>query len=180
LRQHRDHLEERVTERTAELRKTNEELRQLRNLLINVVDSMPSVLVGVDREGRVIQWNREAYKEAGIPAEEAKRCKMEDVFPRLSGEMEKVREAIRDRMPKRDAKVTWKSNGRTRYLNLTVFPLITNGVEGAVIRVDDVTKRVRIEELMIQSEKMLTVGGLHPAWHMRSTIPWQSSCRTFR
>jgi signal transduction histidine kinase len=37
---------------------------------------------------------------------------------------------------------------------------VTNGVEGAVIRVDDVTDRVRMEEMMIQSEKMLSVGGL--------------------
>jgi len=160
LARHQDHLEELVFERTAELRKTNEELRQLRNLLANIVDSMPSVLVGVDAEGRVIQWNREAFNETGIPAEKAKGCKMEEVFPRLSGEMEKVREAIRDRMPKSDAKVAWKTNGDTRYLNLTVFPLITNAIEGAVIRADDVTERVRIEEMMIQSEKMLTVGGL--------------------
>jgi len=33
-------------------------------------------------------------------------------------------------------------------------------VEGAVIRVDDISPRVRIEEMMIQSEKMLSVGGL--------------------
>jgi signal transduction histidine kinase len=37
---------------------------------------------------------------------------------------------------------------------------MTNGVKGAVIRVDDVTERVRLDELMIQSEKMLMVGGL--------------------
>ena len=29
-----------------------------------------------------------------------------------------------------------------------------------MIRVDDVTERVRLEEMMIQSEKMLSVGGL--------------------
>jgi len=43
---------------------------------------------------------------------------------------------------------------------VTIYPLIANGVEGAVIRVDDVTERVRIEEMMVQSEKMLSVGGL--------------------
>jgi signal transduction histidine kinase len=37
---------------------------------------------------------------------------------------------------------------------------MSNGVDGAVIRVDDVTERVRIEEMMVQSEKMLSVGGL--------------------
>ena len=29
-----------------------------------------------------------------------------------------------------------------------------------MIRIDDVTKRVHIEEMMIQSEKMLSIGGL--------------------
>jgi signal transduction histidine kinase len=38
--------------------------------------------------------------------------------------------------------------------------LASNGVEGAVIRVDEVTERVRIEEMMIQTEKMMSVGGL--------------------
>jgi len=33
-------------------------------------------------------------------------------------------------------------------------------VEGAVIRIDDVTEKVRLEEMMIQSEKMISVGGL--------------------
>ncbi len=37
---------------------------------------------------------------------------------------------------------------------------ISNGGKGAVIRIDDVTESVRIEEMIIQSEKMLTVGGL--------------------
>jgi signal transduction histidine kinase len=46
------------------------------------------------------------------------------------------------------------------YQDVTVYPLVSNGVEGAVIRVDDVTERVQIEEMMIQSEKMLSVGGL--------------------
>jgi len=160
LQRHRDHLEDLVSERTAQLKSINEELSQLKNLLVNIVDSMPSVLVGVDKEGRVIQWNREAYRETGIPADKAKGRKMEEVFPSLAGEMKKVREAIQDRLPKRDSKVAWKTNEGTRYMNVTVFPLISNGIEGAVIRLDDVTERVRIEEMMIQSEKMLTVGGL--------------------
>jgi two-component system NtrC family sensor kinase len=33
-------------------------------------------------------------------------------------------------------------------------------VKGAVIRVDDVTQRVRMENMMVQTEKMMSVGGL--------------------
>jgi len=32
--------------------------------------------------------------------------------------------------------------------------------DGAVIRVDDITSRNRLQEVMVQTEKMLSVGGL--------------------
>jgi signal transduction histidine kinase len=60
----------------------------------------------------------------------------------------------------KDAKVPARVNGETRYSDVTIYPLVADGVGGAVIRVDDVTERVRMEEMMIQSEKMLSVGGL--------------------
>ena len=33
-------------------------------------------------------------------------------------------------------------------------------MEGAVIRVDDVTEKINMEKMMVQSEKMLSIGGL--------------------
>ena len=136
------------------------EMTRLRNLLKNIIDSMPSVLVGVDRDERVTQWNREAEKVTGISAEEARGNALSDVFPQLVREMARVREAIRDRETKTDQKVAQEVRGESRLADVTVYPLLSNGAEGAVIRVDDVTDRVRIEEMMIQSEKMLSVGGL--------------------
>ncbi len=142
-------------------RKMNEEeLRRLRNLLSNIINSMPSILVGVDREGRVTHWNREAEAITGVKAGDAQGRLLAEVFPQLSGEMEKVQEAILERKPRKEEKIASKVYGETRFSDVTVYPLITNGVEGAVIRVDDVTERVHIEEMMIQSEKMLSVGGL--------------------
>ena len=41
-----------------------------------------------------------------------------------------------------------------------LYPLLANGSAGAVIRVDDITNRVRIEQMMVQTEKMMSVGGL--------------------
>ena len=50
--------------------------------------------------------------------------------------------------------------GETRLYDIVVYPLIANGIKGAVIRVDDITARAQFEEIMIQSEKMASVGGL--------------------
>ena len=44
----------------------------------------------------------------------------------------------------------------------STFPAINEGevVHGVVVRVDDVTEKARIEQTLVQSEKMLSLGGL--------------------
>jgi PAS domain S-box-containing protein len=51
---------------TTDRMRAEEELRQQRNYLASIIDSMPSVLVGVDREGKVSQWNTAADRLTGI------------------------------------------------------------------------------------------------------------------
>ncbi len=74
--------------------------------------------------------------------------------------MPQVHKAIITRHEQSDTKRSYQEGGEIKYEDITIYPLITNGVEGAVIRIDDVTEKVHIEEMMIQSEKMLSVGGL--------------------
>jgi PAS domain S-box-containing protein len=145
-----------ITER----KRAEEETRRLRNYLSNIINSMPSVLVGVDLEGRVTQWNAAAERATGIRAEEAQGQPLDRVLPMLRDQLARVRQAMHARTVETEAKLPRLVDGETRYEDVTVYPLMSNGVEGAVIRVDDVTERVRIEEMMVQSEKMLSVGGL--------------------
>ncbi len=145
-----------ITER----KQDEKELRRLRNYLSNIIDSMPSVLVGVDREGRVTQWNRKAEEVTGMDSEKARSQPLDLVFPGLAREMDRIRTSIRERRVINTPKVLNKQGQKIRYEDITIYPLVSNGVEGAVIRLDDVTEQVRLEEMMIQSEKMLSVGGL--------------------
>ncbi len=141
-------------------RQALEELKRLRNYLKNIIDSMPSVLVGVDARGNVSQWNREAEKATGISAHEAHSRALGETFPQLAEQMENIRGAIRERKLIKDEKVPRQMGDDTRFFDITIYPLVANGTEGAVIRVDDVTNRVRIEDMMVQTEKMMSVGGL--------------------
>ena len=77
-----------------------------------------------------------------------------------SGLRGKSGQAIRERKVKTDNRMINNLDGEIHYTDLTIYPLIANGVTGAVIRLDDVTERVRIEEMMVQTEKMMSVGGL--------------------
>jgi PAS domain S-box-containing protein len=143
-----------------ELKQAEEELRRLRNYLSNIINSMPSVLVGVDREGRVTQWNKQAEHVTGLLSDQVVTKPLGSVFARLTDQMASIKTAIQERRVITTPKLARKERQETRYEDVTIFPLVVDGAEGAVIQVDDVTERVRLEELMIQSEKMLSVGGL--------------------
>lgn len=145
-----------ITER----KQAEEETRRLRNYLGSIINSMPSMLIGVDLEGLVTMWNDVAVKETGVTAKAARAQSVERLLPMLSGHLDKVREAVESRTVKAESKAPRIVGGQLRYEDVTVYPLISNGVEGAVIRVDDVTERVRLDEVILQSEKMLSVGRL--------------------
>lgn len=136
------------------------ELLYLRNYLSNIINSMPSVLVGVNIDGKVTHWNAAAEKTTGIAATDAQGKILSDVFPQMAAEMEKIAESIRTREMKQERKKSCKPTGEICFEDVTIYPLIANGVDGAAIRIDDVTEKVRMEEILIQSEKMLSVGGL--------------------
>lgn len=136
------------------------ENQRLRSLLSNIINSMPSVLIGVDENGCIAQWNQQAAQTTGVPEEFAQGKPLDTVVPWLRPELPKVRQAIASKRPFFDGKLSRVENGETFFEDVTIYPLVTNGVEGAVIRIDDVTDKVRIEEMLIQSEKMLSVGGL--------------------
>ncbi len=141
-------------------RRTEQEMVRMRYYLKNIVDSMPSVLVGVDVARRVTQWNREAEKMTGVPQGRALRQNIEQVLPDLKDQMEIVDQALRENTAQVAEKVQLLKEEETRYFDIMVYPLVVPGVAGAVIRLDDVTARVRIEDMMIQTEKMMSIGGL--------------------
>lgn len=141
-------------------RKSELELNHLRNYLANIIDSMPSVLIGVSTKSKITLWNSEAENRTGLNAGEAFGRKLNDVIPWLSEYSSLISESISSREVMYKARQNTSTEDESRYEDLTVYPLVANDVEGAVLRIDDVTERVRLEEMMIQSEKMLSVGGL--------------------
>ncbi len=157
-------IQQRETERDqAEdtLRKSKDDMRRMRAYLQNIVDSMPSVLVAVDPDGTVTHWNREAVHFTGLTEAESMGRPLGDVLPLLQEHLEKVCTVIREGGALENERFSVRASGHDpKHYDLVVFPLVANGAQGAVVRLDDVTTRVQIEEMMVQTEKMMSVGGL--------------------
>jgi len=143
-----------------EQKQAERQLRALRNSLTDIIDSMPSVLVGVDAEGKVTQWNKTAEKLTGISAQAAHGELLSHVFPWMGSHMDLIDESNRSKRVMQRQKIAVTREGRTGYEDLTIYPLTGNDLEGAVIRLDDVSEKVHMEKMMMQSEKMLSLGGL--------------------
>jgi len=140
-----------------------EELARLQVLLSNVVNSMPSALVAVDADGNVTLWNNQAERSLGTPAREAVGRPFEKAAPRLAGKMSEMRLAIQTGETKNLGRISSVRNGNALHEEVTVYPLAGDGATGAtgmVVRIDDVTRRVMLEDIMVQTEKMMSVGGL--------------------
>ena len=147
-------------EDVTELKRAMSEIQRMRSYLKNIIDSMPSLLVGVNADGLITEWNQGAQQVTGVAASDALGRSFAELLPHLSSQLDGMREAMQRREPVRTERLATESKGEVRYSDVVVYPLIADGAVGAVIRVDDITSRVRIEQMMVQTEKMMSVGGL--------------------
>jgi len=160
-----DTLGQAFADMTKELLSTMDELniseREKSKALVfldNILNSMPSLLIGVDEQGRVSQWNSEAEKRTSISSKEAIGQKVADVFPLLHNKMEKIIASINERRLITGSRIVHEKDGIKTYEDMTIFPLVAEGLEGAVVRLDDVTEKVRLEETVLHSQKMESIG----------------------
>ncbi len=154
------YLADAFTRMVHSIKQSRNDLEETRLYLKNIVDSMPSVLIGVDSEARITHWNIEAQRITQMSEEDVLGKRVDEMVPQMSVLIKRIDRTIRRKTPQKFEKVTYRINDETRVGDIMIYPLVTNGIRGAVIRVDDITDRVRIEEMMIQSEKMASVGGL--------------------
>ena len=169
--------EKEVSQRTQTLRATNNELyreisqhelterklRQTQEYLNNIIDSMPSILISVTSEGMITHWNTRAEEATGVKEAQALGKYLWDIYPSLSVDLLMIHDAIEQKTPRRKESCKQIIEGESHYQDIAVFPLnfqtpSTNAE--AIIQVDDVTTRVMMENMMIQNEKMMSLGEL--------------------
>jgi len=139
--------------------KSRKELQYFKDYLSNIIDNMPSVMMGIDDRNTIMMWNTKAAALSGVSVEEAKGNKLTEVYPSISDQLDNIETSIIDEKIHIERKIKQNGNSDT-FQDLTIYPLIIEGFKGAVIRIDDVTEQVKMEEMIIQNEKMLSVGGL--------------------
>ncbi len=143
-----------------EQKKTEKEMARIRLYLTAIVDSMPSVLIGVNTQSVVTMWNKEAERTSQISQVEASGGVLDTLSPGLSIAMDMVEVANRDRQIQIKERVIHPILGQGVWADIVVYPLTREVGHGCVIRIDDVSTRVKMKNLMVETEKMKTIAGL--------------------
>ena len=141
-------------------KKAQQEMENMRLYLKNTIDLMPSVLIVMNRILKITQWNLEAEKITGIAYHEAEGKFFSEVLINFRQYQTHIEKVIESQQPISLEKINISMHGEPRIYDVTIYPIHSAAFEGAVLRVDDITSRIRMEELMIQSEKMMSVGEL--------------------
>ncbi len=142
------------------INKHRNKLNNLQNYLYNIINSMPSVIISVDSNGIIKQWN--------VQAEKIFNCSFADAIGSNASELITIKSPIIDKLSENiiyndvfsDVEVESVIGDETRYFDITLFPLKEGDSQGAVIRIDDVSKKVEIDKTLKQSRKMEAVGQL--------------------
>lgn len=137
-----------------------EDLRKLRNYLTNIIDSMPSVLVAVDKGLNITQWNSTAEQISGLKAEDIVDQPLERAGEFFTADIDKIKESLETKAIIRDRARVVGDGRDARVYDLTIFPLSESSVEGAVIRFDDVTDNYKLQEQLNHRSKMDAIGQL--------------------
>ena len=141
-----------------EQKTAEEELERTKNYIRNIIDSMPSIIIGLNDEGKISHFNEAALQLAVIDSHKIEGTDAGTAFPAISRYMPRILKAISTGIPETDIRTQDLLHTGT-FQDIMIYPL-NDGMKGAVIRIDDATQRVRMDEVMIQTEKMMSIGGL--------------------
>jgi two-component system, NtrC family, sensor kinase len=138
------------------------ELERMREFSENILESLNDGLAVVNRDDRIVRWNRRLEELYGMRHEQAVARRLDEIFE--PGFLEVLRAARREspegaafyRVPL----VTRHDGARPLLVNVATTPLRDSdgAIAGTIVIIEDISARVQLEEQLQISEKMASIG----------------------
>ncbi|MBZ5700115.1 MAG: PAS domain S-box protein [Acidobacteriia bacterium] len=135
------------------------QIERLKDFSENIVESLNVGVLAVDLDGAVESWNTQLERLIGVPRHEAVGRKLEEVLP--SDLVAEIAARAGDERVSSLYKFRMRSRGeRNLVVNVSIAPLVGKSGDriGRLILVDDITHRIRLEEQLVQTEKLTSLG----------------------
>lgn len=149
-----------------QIEKRDGELSSARNMMTSMINSMPSIIISVDRNGIITHWNTSAAEKTKTDAPSAQGKHLQEILPELAEYLDYLpsvvesghtvefyrKEFYHDRVP--------NTGNEGSIYNISLYPQQGEDVEGMIIRIDDISETEKKEQLLRQAQKMETIGTL--------------------
>ena len=177
LEEIRNQLEQRVLERTATLdqynqlqkdsnrllegeitqhKTTTERLRSSESYIAGILSSMPLMLISLDQHGKITRWNQKTESITGISSAQALGKDLWQTYPAIT-----ITPAQISHAQTQNQAITIKHSQRGQYhFDITIYPLRDQEAAGVVVLIDDVTETILAANMLIQRDKMSSMGEL--------------------
>jgi len=135
------------------------QIERLKDFSENIVESLHVGVFAVDLEGRIESWNSQVEHLVGVSRVDAIGQNLENVLPadmvaeiEARAEDERVSSIYKFQLRHRE--------GRLLVVNVSITPLLGKDGQrlGRLILVDDVSQRARLEDQLMQTEKLTSLG----------------------
>jgi two-component system NtrC family sensor kinase len=145
-----------------QLRIKADELDRMREFSENILESLNDGLAVVNRDDRVVRWNRRLEELYGLRHEDAVDRRLNEILD--DGFCEVLRSARRESP---DGAAVYRVPLKTRHrtprsvlVNVATTPLrdAAGAIAGTILIIEDISARVQLEEQLQISEKMASIG----------------------
>jgi PAS domain S-box-containing protein len=155
-------MTETIKQRSVELNLSNEELRELTLYVNDIIESMPSIIITLDENEKIIQWNREAGKYTGYSSGEAVGRNLWEFIPSLEKYKVKCDYVRRERVTIELLKEIFVKEDcgleESFIKNIFIFPFSKKDITGVIIRIDDITELEKNEERLNRASRVEALG----------------------
>ncbi|MBN1525764.1 MAG: response regulator [Spirochaetales bacterium] len=136
------------------------ETKRLQTHLTSIIDSLPGALIALDNNGRITYINNAA--KLFFP--ELAKCNPGQLLWNAVSVLSKYKNSFDEVISAKSVVELPREVMSKHFMRITIFPLLDNEVRGAVIKVNDITEHEKIQQHLVQAQKMETVetlvGGL--------------------
>jgi PAS domain S-box-containing protein len=146
----------------AERQRAQEVLHQAHKDTEVLLNSVPSLLIALDANGHIQQWNKAAtmilgWREVTVPGKTLDECGVKWLTADISA---RVAARAQDPSGRSLDDIRLDKNGVIRSLGLNAIRLNTDGAAGILVVGADITERMMLKEQLLQAQKLESIGQL--------------------
>ncbi len=137
-----------------------DDAKKLQIYIQSIINSMPTIVIGIDENGYITQWNLTAEKFTSKTQKNVIGKSVFSIIPIMDLDKSKISDSIISHENISENSKPIMTDSGLKYFDILISPLFEGGELGSVIQIVDVTKRLELEDQLNHKNRMDAIGQL--------------------